>query len=51
MVSQPSKCLKFKSFREGCLVMSNGMHLIISDALETFLTISLQKINEDKLNE
>ena len=50
VVSQPSKCLNLRTFREGCFVVSNLMQ-VLYDALETFDHHSLGKINEDDLNE
>ena len=35
IVSQPSKCLKFRAFREGCFVI-NVEYRYLSETLETF---------------
>ena len=42
IVSQPSKCLKFMTFWEGCFVI-DVEYKYLSDALETFITISFTK--------
>ena len=45
--AQPSKSLKFESFREGCFMISNWMQV----PLRPFVTISLRKINVNNLSE
>ena len=42
IVSQPSKCLKFMTFRGGCFVIHVECKYL-SEALETFITISFTK--------
>ena len=42
IVSQPSKCLKFMTFREGCFVI-HVEYKYLSEALEIFITISFSK--------
>ena len=41
-VSQPSKCLKFMTFRKGCFVI-HVEYKYLSEAVETFITISCAK--------
>ena len=42
IVSQPSKCLKFMTFREGCFVI-HAKYKYLSEALETFYHHQLYK--------
>ena len=42
IVSQPSKCLKFMTFQEGCFVI-HVEYKYLSGALETFITIIFTK--------
>ena len=42
IVSQPSKCLKFMTFREGCFI-THVEYKYLSEAFETFFTVSFTK--------
>ena len=47
IVSQPSKCLKFMTFREGCFVIRNWMQVLKWNSWDFLPPLILQKLNED----
>ena len=51
MVSQPSKCLKFMTFREGCFVIRNWMQVLKWSSWHFLSPLSLQKTKEDNISQ
>ena len=51
IVSQPSKCLKFMTFREGCFVILNWMRALKWSSWDFLSPLILQKMKEDNIGE
>ena len=51
IVSQPSKCLKFMTFREGCFFIRNSMQVLKSSSSEFLSLLILQKMKKDNISQ
>ena len=51
IVSQPSKCLKFMTFRERCFVIRNWMQVLKWSSLDFLSPLVLQKMKEDNISQ
>ena len=51
IVSQPSKCLKFMTFREGCFVIRNWMQVLKWSSWDFLSPLVVQKMKEDNISQ
>ena len=51
IVSQPSKCLKFMTFREGYFVIRNWMQVLKWNSWDFLSPLILQKMKEDNISQ
>ena len=51
IVSQPNKCLKFMTFREGCFVIRNWVQVLNWSSSDFLSSLILQKMKEDNISQ